>query len=400
MRIKQRFQIILGFLIFSFGNSVFAQNKYQKDFNEFWNDLNENYAYLNQQNIDWEKVKEIYTPQVEKINDNSDFIKLLERVINELYNGHSSLNTNLKSSNRLIPSGQDIFVEKVGNNYFITDLRKGFGAEQSGLKIGMQITKFNGKNIDEQLQKFLPKFTKNPNQKMYQYAMNMLFAGTHDTKREITALENGVEKVFFPIDYDNPNPQQLISTKILNKKTAYIRINNSLGNNDLIEEFDKILDNFIIYKNVIIDLTETPNGGNSTVARAIMGRFTEKQLPYQIHEYDEKQYQTKRHWIEYVSPRGKIFKGKLYILVGHWTGSMGEGIAIGFDGMNRGKIIGTKMAGLLGAISNFGLTETKIGYQFPTERLYHINGIPREDFIPKFHTKNIEETIEKARQIN
>ncbi len=57
------------------------------------------------------------------------------------------------------------------------------------------------------------------------------------------------------------------------------------------------------------------------------------------------------------------------------------------------------MAGLLGAISNFRLTETKIGFQFPTERLYHINGIPREEFIPKILCKNIEETLEKAKEV-
>lgn len=33
---------------------------------------------------------------------------------------------------------------------------------------------------------------------MYQYAIDMLFAGTHDTKREITILENGKRKDLCP----------------------------------------------------------------------------------------------------------------------------------------------------------------------------------------------------------
>lgn len=78
---------------------------------------------------------------------------------------------------------------------------------------------------------------------------------------------------------------------------------------------------------------------------------------------------------------------------------MGEGMAIGFDGMKRAKIMGTKMAGLIGAISGFQMTETKIGYQFPTERLYHVNGTPREDFVPGIRTKNTEETLRKAFEI-
>ena len=185
----------------------------------------------------------------------------------------------------------------------------------------------------------------------------------------------------------------------MNKNTACIKINNSLGNNNLIAEFDKTLDSLFQYKNLVIDLTETPGGGNTTVARAIMGRFITQLLPYQIHEFDEKNYQTKRHWVEYVTPRKEIYKGNVYILVGRWTGSMGEGMAIGFNGMNRAKIIGTEMAGLIGAISNFQLTETEIGFQFPTERLYHVNGTAREKFLPEILTQNIEETIQKTNEI-
>lgn len=393
---KVKFYFVTLFLIFS--NLTFGQTKYQKDFDEFWNAINDNYAYLKEQNIDWKIVKEIYQPKTERISTNSEFIQLLESVLNDLYNGHSSLNTNLNSSNRLIPSGQDIYVEKITNKFIITDLRKDFGAEKSGLKVTMEITKFNGKPIDEQLNKFLPKFTQNHNSKMYQFALDMLFAGKHNTKREISVLENGTEKKYFPDEFNHSQSNSLLESKIINKNTFYIKINNSLGNNQLTLDFDKTIDNFLTYKNLIIDLTETPSGGNTTVARALMGRFIDKTLPYQKHEFDE-QYETKRVWTEFVTPRKKQYKGKVYILVGHWTGSMGEGIAIGFDGMKRAKVIGTKMAGLLGAISNFQMTETKIGYQFPTERLYQTNGKPREDFLPKILTKNTEETYKKISEV-
>ncbi len=396
MKIKLLTKLFLPILLFA-GNTILAQTKYQKDFIEFWTDINNHYAYLNQQNIYWDKVKEIYEPQTKEITNDDEFIQFLETVLNELYNGHSSLNTNLNTSNRLIPSGSDLYIEKTDNKYFIKDLRKGFGADLSGLKIGMEVILFNGKPIDEQLKKFLPKFTVNPSSKMYQYAIDMLFAGTHDAKREITVIENRKEKTFYPLTYGNRD--ELLYQKVLNKNTAYIKINNSLGNNNLIAEFDKTLDSLFQYKNLIIDLTETPGGGNSTVARAIMGRFTDKLLPYQTHEFDEKEYQTKRHWTEYVTPRKDIYKQNVYIIVGHWTGSMGEGMAIGFDGMKKAKIIGTQMAGLIGAVSNFQLSETKIGFQFPTERLYHINGIPRENFMPETLTQNIEQSMLKVKEI-
>lgn len=397
MSLKVIFSYISILIVLFSKTSVNAQSKYQKDFEEFCTAIDNYYAYLEQQHIDWQKVRAIYEPESTKVTNDTEFIRLLEKVLHELYNGHSSLNINLATSNRLIPSGLDISVTQQGNRYWVTDLRKGFGADIAGIKTGMEVIAFNGKPITPQLQQFLPKFTDSPTPLMIQYAIDMLFAGTHDTKRTITVLEKGKEKMFNLVSYSNSS--ELLAYKIINSSTAYIKFNNSLGNTNVIAEFDKVVDSLFTYHNLIIDLTETPSGGNTTVARAIMGRFITEQLPYQIHEFDEKEYKTKRHWVEYVTPRKTTYQGQVYLLVGRWTGSMGEGIAIGFNGMRRALVIGTKMAGLLGAISNFRLSETKIGVQFPTERLYHINGTPRENFSPDILTQNIEETILKAKVI-
>jgi carboxyl-terminal processing protease len=72
------------------------------------------------------------------------------------------------------------------------------------------------------------------------------------------------------------------------------------------------------------------------------------------------------------------------ILCDHWTGSIGEGITIGFDALKRPatKIIGTTMARLNGAVYTHEMPNTKIRFTFPAERLYHINGLPREQYIP------------------
>ena len=387
-------------ILFCFlSNLTFGQTKYQKDFEELWKDVNENYAYLHQQNINWEKVKTIYKPVADTIKTNNQFISFLETVLNELHNGHTSLNTNLDNSNRLVPSGSDIYVEKLNNKFVITDIRKAFGAEECGMKIGMEILKFNDKPIAEQLNQFLPKYTTNYDAKMYQFALDMLFAGTHNRPRKMTILDNGKQKGFYPDNSKIQENKKLLEYKILNSNTGYIKINNSLYDYSLINEFDKAVDSFSKLKNIIIDLSETPSGGNTTVARSIMGRFIDKKLPYQQHEIDELEYETKQSWVEYVLPRKTIYKGNTIILVGHWTGSMGEGIAIGFDGMKRATVIGTNMAGLLGAINGFKLSETNIGFQIPTERLYHVNGTAREDYKPTIRTKNINETWKKINEI-
>jgi len=385
-------KFVLLFCLLS--NIVFGQTKYQKDFAEFWKTINENYAYFQQQKIDWNKVKEIYQPQADAIKEDNEFVRLLENVLNELYNGHSSLNTNLPTSNRLTPSGTDMYIEELDNKFIVKDLRKGFGAEQCGIKIGVEIVKFNDQEVLPQLKQFLPKFTKAYTSQMLQYAIDMLFAGTHDKPRKITTLENGTQKEYYPDKEAIASTKKLVESKIYNNTVGYIKINNCLYDYELINEFDKLVDSFSSLKSIIVDLSETPSGGNTTVARAMMGRFINEKLPYQTHELDEPPYDTKQIWTEYVIPRRKIYAGTVIVMVGHWTGSMGEGIAIGFDAMNKATVtvVGTKMAGLIGAINGFKLSETHIGFQIPTERLYHVNGTPRENYVPKVLTKNSDDT--------
>jgi carboxyl-terminal processing protease len=388
-------------ILLFFLNTAFGQSKFQKDFLFYWQTINDNFAYFNKQKTNWEKVKTIYEPLVDTLRTKNDFVHLLETANNELYNGHIFLNTNTKSSNRTIPTGADLKATWTDNKFVITEIREGFNADICGLKTGMIITKFNNIPIDEAIKKFLPKSVSKLNKEMYEYAVNMLLAGTHNTKREITITEKGKEQKFEPDNISNKtedNYNTLLKTEIMSNNIGYIKINNSLGNSDLIKAFDTALDSLINTNGLILDLRETPSGGSTTIARAIMGRFIDKELPYQKHIYtsEEKETGIKRTTLELVSPRQNIYKKPVVVLVGNWTGSMGEGIAIGFDGMKRAKIVGTKMAGLLGEIYSFETPETKIPFSFPCVQLQHINGQAREDFMPTILVTDQNQTTKTA----
>jgi carboxyl-terminal processing protease len=388
-------------ILFLFLTKTFGQTKFQKDFSFYWQTVNDNFAYFDKQHTNWDKVKTIYQPIADTIKNRNDFIHLLENANNELYNGHVFLNTNTNSSNRTIPSGADLKVSFVDNKFVVSEVREGFNADLSGLKTGMTITKFNDQPIKEAIIKFLPKSVVKFGKEIYEYAANMLLAGTHNEIRKITARSGNREEVFYPDTIPNKtesNYTSLLEAKIISNNIGYIKFNNSLGNSDLIKLFDMALDSLEHTKGLILDLRETPGGGNTTVARGIMGRFVDKELPYQKHIYtaEEKETGIKRTTLELVSPRQKIYKKPVIVLVGYWTGSMGEGIAIGFDGMKRAKIAGTKMAGLLGEIYSFEMPETKIPFSFPCVQLQHINGQPREDFIPAVKVSDQKQTIKIA----
>lgn len=397
----QQFKKTVAFSLLLVPIWAMGQHDYEKDFNGFWLDVKDHYAYLDKQRIAWNKVKEIYAPQAATVKSDSAFIRLLENVLNELYNGHNSLNTNLNSSNRLVPSGADMYVEKQNGKYIITDLRQGGKASKCGLAIGMELVQFNGAPIEVQQRQFLPKAmdAARITPAMHQYALDMLFAGTWNRPRTITVADKAGQRDFYPDTVRPMANDRLLAYGIIGQQVGYIKINNCLYNNDLIKAFDAALDSMLNTKGLILDLSETPSGGNATVARAIMGRFISKMMPYQRHEYDEAEYDTKRYWIEYVMPRKRQYKGQLVVTVSHWTGSMGEGMAIGFDAMKGVTVVGTPMAGLLGAIENFSMETTHIGFQIATERLYHVNGTARENYRPTVTTANSLQTWERAKAL-
>ena len=136
---------------------------------------------------------------------------------------------------------------------------------------------------------------------------------------------------------------------------------------------------------IAIDLTDTPSGGNTVIARAILGWFVDRPRFYQVHRLplEERRTGIARQWVEQVLPRpGKFHRGRVTVEVGRWTGSMGEGLAIGFDAIGA-RVTGTRMAGLLGAIYDHRLERSGLVLKLPTERLTAVNGTPREDFVPR-----------------
>ena len=380
-------------IIFSFfSTGLFAQQftfkQYKEDFTYFWNTINDNYCYWDKKQTDWNKVKTIYSPLVDTVSSKRNFILLLEKVFNELYDHHASLNTNTPESQRLVPSGADIWAEYISGEPTIIEVRAGFGADKAGMKAGMRITAFNDIPVAEAVHRFLPKCMSNPDGEAKNYALRLLLAGNHTEKRKITVKFQDQQQDFFPdqpvnmleTNYDTP----IIASQLLKGDIGYIIINNALGNNQLIPAFDSVMDVLKNTKAIILDLRNTPSGGNTTVARSIIGRFITKEGFYQKHELpaEQKELGVKRSWIEIVSPKNVTYKNPLIILIDHWTGSVAEGITIGFDGLKRATAIGTNMARLNGAIYSFNMPHTGIGFSFPVEKLFHVNGSPRENFLP------------------
>lgn len=382
--------------------------QYQQDFAYFWTTISENYCYFDKKQTDWATVRTLYAAQLPGITTKAAFTRLLENVLHELYDNHASLSTNLPDSRRLLPSGSDVWAQFRQGKPVVVAVRAGFGAERAGMRPGMEIVAVNDVPLAQALPPLLPRTLRAPDEAAREVALNLALAGTHNNPRKLTVRSQGRTLTFYP---DKPTAQlenigypRLLESRQLGT-IGYIRVNNSLGNNKLIAAFDSTLDALSDTSGLILDLRETPNGGNTTVGRAILSRFITREQPYQRHELtaEEQRYGIKRSWVELVSPRPRPYTRPLVVLVGRWTSSMGEGITIGFDAMQRATILGTEMARLNGGIASYRLPNSGIGFAIPFERIYHINGTPRENFVPAQHISQSEESrdvaLEKALEL-
>ncbi len=368
-----------------------TSEQYLQDFNFFWKSINDEYCYFNKKQTEWQKVKEIYKSDIESVTSREQFVTILEKALYEIYDHHAILNTNNDNSRRLVPSGTDIWAEYINGKPMVTEVRKGFGAESSGIIAGMEIDAVNDIPIQIAIEPLLPKSLKLADNEAKNFALRLLLAGTHTKTRKFTLKYQGKTNDYYPdkngLLLENIKYTNNIETRLIDN-TGYIKINDCLYNNELIPLFDSVMQTMQKTTSLILDLRETPSGGSSTVAKAILGWFINKEHFYQKHEYyaEENSSGIKRSWEEIVSPRkGKYYDKPLVVLCNHWTGSIAEAIVIGFDALQRPntKIIGTTMARLNGAVYTYEMPNTKIRFTFPAERLYHVSGLPREKYTPQ-----------------
>ena len=382
---KLRYTLVF-ILTVSFGlaqDSVLDQAKIEEDLNDLLGYYSTRYVYYPEKEVDVECIREKYKARIPELKNKADVILFFEYVLNEFYDSHISLSTNLRESYRL---WSPLYVELTGGKAIIRDV---WQTQLSNLDqdiLEAEILSFNGVDFNEAIESFPSLCQDKTSTQVRAWIANKIVSGKYSEPRILgLRLTNG-ERVDFDLDSLKFNEDSGLLTTRVENGIAIIRLNNSLGNNQLISEFDKALDGLMDTEGIILDLRNTNSGGNTYVAKGIMSRFIDKELPYQKHEYTEQfdgQPAVVRSWFELVSPRGKQYTKPVVVLVGRWTGSMGEGMAIGLDAMNRAPIVGTEMKRLAGSDFDFTFKHQDFRFKIILEKLYHINGTPREEFLPE-----------------
>lgn len=396
---------ILIFLFFVTG--LFAQTPPQPDKAQLKEDLNQlldyingYYVYLPERKVDTACLRSYYTAQIETVKTNEDAVLLFEYLLNEFHDPHVMLNTNVWQSYRL---NSALYTSLKGNKAVITDVwLSGIEGSTENI-IGAEVLQINGTELSKAIAAFPTHCNDKADPATREWIINKVIAGRYSEPRVLTLKLTSGKTITFDLDKVKPRENKELLTTEVKNGIGIITLNNALGNNALIAEFDKALTRLKDTKALIIDLRNTVDGGNTYVARGIMSRFTNTPKPYQKHSFNE-QYDNgpaiERSWQEYVTPRGDYYSKPTVALIGRWTGSMGEGLAIGLESVANTTLMGTEMERLAGEMQSFPFKHRNYSARLSTARLFHINGTPREQYVPQQYiqqtTTLTDETLQKA----
>jgi hypothetical protein len=365
----------------------------------------EGYAYLDRGDVavvPWLYRTEIAVSQAK---DAATFRSTLNRALVVFCDPHLLVTPLSPSDPNVWPTSADLVITETGGSFWIADVRAESPADLADLRPGLQILAADGVPLAEAVRSWLAPFVEiqaengeiatTPEQRAY--VATLLVNGRREGPRRLLVSH---AKRFHEVELANPRDFAKVVadrpplTVRREGRVLILRPENSLGRPETIAAFDTAISENLDAKGVIIDLRNTPSGGNTDVARAIIGHFVSEPQPYQVHTIPAVARDTgvPRHFVEYALPRAPLHTGKLVVLGGSWTGSMGEGLLIGLDAAANAHTIASDMGDLLGALYVEPIPGASL--EFGMEALFHVNGTPRADYVADQPLASADRTVE------
>ncbi len=349
------------------------------DFDQMWHEVTEGYVYLGDKAAAWAGVRSRYGARVARAHTLDEWTSVLANALSELGDFHIEVDPRPRNDWRPVPTCAMVWAEWRDGLAVITGVQPGGNAARAGVQPGDTVQALDGRDIATAVPASLSPTMRN-------HLLLQLLAGRTgtDVTIQLAAPRQPAQSVRLRTDCAVDRPSQPVSVSRSDRGYGVIRFNNSLGDGRTVPAFDQALDSLQDAPGLILDLRDTLSGGNSSVALGILGRFITARAPYQMHRIPNYgQSDIERVWLEEASPRGPFTYTKpLVVLADHWTGSMGEGIAVGLDALRRATAVGTSMGRLNGSVQAVTLDRTHVEVHIPEEQTFHVNGTPRHEWNP------------------
>lgn len=361
---------------------------------EFTTLLRTSYGYFQRPGVDGEAVLAAFAPRAEAAPDRTAFVDVLQLVAANFADPHFVVGPLEPDDYGVIPTSGDLHATRQDGAARIVAVRDASPAAARRLRPGDRIVRIEGATVDAAIARACGRPASDLSAVQADHCLDMALAGVWKQPRHLALAGAGG-----PVQIDLAATAAMVRriealpplTVERRGGAAVIRVNNALGRNETISAFHDALTRLLDVPVLVIDLRDTPSGGNTTVARGIMGHFVDGPRPYQMHVVpsEERQFGVPRRFVEYVMPIAPRYRGRVVVIGGRWTGSMGEGLMIGFDALGV-PTAGSRLGGLLGALSNEVLPLSGAKVDIGEEQLFHVDGRPREDFVPRLARADAE----------
>lgn len=346
---------------------------FAEDFDELWRTLGERYCYFGEKRTDWTAVRALYRPQALASSSRDAFEAVVDRVLGELYDAHTHRGGGADGTARL--PYHDLWVEPARDGALVTDIRDGSAAADAGIVPGDLVTTIDGTSVIARAAAQAPRCLSRPDPAAMAYALNVAVSGRRGRPRQMGVRSAGGSdrSMLLPLKTAVALPD--VESRLLPGGYGCIVIR-SFGNQAVVDAFDAALLRFRDAPGLIIDVRQN-GGGDTAVARPIMGRFITVQKPYARMRRREGD-RLGDAWTEVVEPRGPFtYTAPVAVLTTRWSASMAEGFPMGMREIGRATIVGTPMMRLGAGVFPLRLDRAGIDLQYSAEPVYDVHGHPR-----------------------
>jgi carboxyl-terminal processing protease len=360
-------------------DTTFAQ-----DFDELWETLRDHYCFFASKSTDWARVRALYRPRALAAESGEFFEAVVGDVLCELYDAHTHLG-NPPEGTRRWPL-YDVLAERAGAGVRIAAIQPGSAAADAGLAPGDLVLAVDAQPIGQLVSDIAPKCLSRPDPEADAWAINVAVAGRRGRPRSITVQSgtSAARELALPLKRraDVPN----VESRMLADNLGYIAIH-TFADTGVIPAFETALADLRETRGLVIDVRGN-GGGDTAVARPIMGRFITTPRPYATMRRRDAA-GLGAAWTESVEPRGPFtYARPVVVLVDHWSASMAEGFPMGMRGIGRATIVGTPMMGLGAAVFAIRLDRTGVQAQYSAEPVYDVHGDARWTLKPDVSVKD------------
>jgi carboxyl-terminal processing protease len=245
---------------------------------------------------------------------------------------------------------------------------------------GDTITGVDGIPVAARAEASMPRCLSHPDPAATAFAFNIAVAGRRGQPRRITlrSAKSGERAVFLPLKNMPRLPD--VENRLIPDGYGYIVIR-SFSDQAVIDAFDAALLRYREAPGLIIDVRQN-GGGDTAVARPIMGRFIATEKPYARMRRRDGDHLSDP-WTEVVDPRGPFtYTAPVVVLTTRWSASMAEGFPMGMRGIRRASIVGTPMMRLGAGVFPLHLDRTGIQLQYSAEPVYDVHDRARSLLVP------------------